>query len=179
MRLSKRSAIELAAILGMVGVVCTLAILQYRWTGEISRSEQQRLKANLTTGVRGFEQEFSYDLERLCEAFEINPEVPTPGLQNLLLRQQAEWERVASRPALLAAVDIWTLQEGHSGFESLEADEASSRHFVRGSWPQRLDAIHPYLERQAELLNARVIGDREALYYPWAFQGDAALIRPI
>jgi signal transduction histidine kinase len=179
MRLSKRSAIELAAILGMVTVVCTLAVLQYRWTGEISRSEQQRLKANLTTGVRGFEQEFSYDFERLCEAFEIDPEVPTAGLQNLLLRQQTEWERVASRPALLAAVDIWTLQEGHGSFESLAAGEAGRRHFVRGAWPQRLDAIRPYLERQAELLNARVIGDREALYYPWAFQGNAALIRPI
>jgi len=180
MRLSKRSAIELAAILGMVTVVCTLAVLQYRWTGEISRSEQQRLKASVTTGVRGFEQEFSYDLERLCEAFEIGPEVPPAGVQPLLFRQQTEWQRVAARPGLLAAVDIWTLQEGHGSFESLKAGEAGGKRFVQGAWPQRLDAIRPYLERQAELLNARVIGDREAVYYPWAFQGNApALIRPI
>ena len=64
MKWSKRSVMELGAILGMVAVVCTLAVLQYRWTGEISRSEQQRLKANLGTSVRGFEQEFSYDFER-------------------------------------------------------------------------------------------------------------------
>lgn len=177
MKWSKRSAIELAAILGMVAVVCTLAALQYRWTGEISRSEEQRLKANLTTSVRGFEQEFSYDFERLCEAFEINPEVPPSNLPNVLLREQSDWQRVALRPALLAGVDIWQLNEGHSSFESFDASE---KRVVEASWPARLDSLRSYLERQAQLLNARVIGDREALYYPWAFQGQMpALIRPV
>jgi signal transduction histidine kinase len=177
MKWSKRSAMELGAILGMVAVVCTLAVLQYRWTGEISRSEQQRLKGNLTTSVRGFEQEFSYDIERLCEAFEIDPEVAPASLGNLVVRQQSAWERVASRPALLARVDIWKLEEGHASFESFEA---SGRHLAEASLPARLDSLHQYLERQAQLLNARVIGDREALYYPWSFQGPApALVRPI
>lgn len=168
---------ELAAILGMVAVVCTLAVLQYRWTGEISRSEQQRLKANLTTSVRGFDQEFSYDFERLCEAFEIDPEVPPSSLENRILRQQGDWERVASRRALLAGVDIWKLEEGHASFESFDRE---GKRFVEGPWPERLGSLHQYLERQAQLLNARVIGDREAVYYPWTFQGHTpALIRPI
>src|SRR5690348_3394849 len=177
MKWSKRAALELATILGMVAVVCTLAVLQYRWTGAISRSEQQRLKANLATGVRGFEQEFSYDFERLCEAFEIDPEVSPSSLETRILRQQSEWERMASRPALLAGVDIWKLEEGHASFESFEA---SGKRFVEAAWPERLAGMRPYLERQAQLLNARVIGDRQALYYPWTFHGDTpALIRPI
>src|SRR5437588_3888634 len=177
MKFSKRSGMELAAILGMVAVVCTLAVLQYRWTGEISRSEQQRLKANLTTSVRGFDQEFSYDFERLCEAFEIDPEVPPSSLENRILRQQGDWERVASRRALLAGVDIWKLEEGHASFESFDRE---GKRFVEEPWTERLDSLHQYLERQAQLLNARIIGDREAVYYPWAFQGHTpALIRPI
>jgi signal transduction histidine kinase len=177
MKWSKRAAIELAAILGMVAVVCTLAVLQYRWTGEISRSEQQRLKANVTTSVRGFDQEFSYDFERLCEAFEIGPEVPLANLESRIVRQQSDWERVASRPALLAGIDIWKLEEGHAGFKSFED---GGKRFVEATWPERLGSLRPYLERQAELLNARVIGDRQAIYYPWTFLGSApALIRPI
>ena len=177
MKWSKRSAIELTAIFGMVAVVCTLAALQYRWTGEISRSEQQRLKANVTTSVRGFDQEFSYDFERLCEAFEIDPEAPQEDLENRIQRQQSGWERVASRPALLAGVDIWRLEEGHASFESLDG---SGRRSSGAALPERLVSLRPYLERQAQLLNARVIGDREALYYPWNFQGSTpALIRPI
>src|SRR5690348_9590870 len=161
MKWSKRAALELATILGMVVVVCTLAVLQYRWTGEISRSEQQRLKANLTTSVRGFEQEFSYDFERLCEAFEIGPEVSLEGMESQMLRRQSDWQRTASRPALLAAVDIWKLEEGHATFESFVP---GGRSFVAASLPERLNSLHQYLERQAQLLNARVIGDREALY---------------
>ena len=177
MKWSKRSALELATILGMVAVVCTLAMLQYRWTGEISRSEQQRLKANLTTGVRGFEQEFSYDFERLCEAFEVDPEVSPSSLETSVIRRQSEWERRASRPALLAGLHIWKLEEGHASFESFDA---SGSRFVEAAWPQRLSSLRPRLERQAELLNARVIGDREALYYPWSFQGyGPSLVRPI
>jgi len=177
MKWSKRAAIELAAILGMVAVVCTLAVLQYRWTGEISRSEQQRLKANVTTSVRGFDQEFSYDFERLCEAFEIGPEVPQANLESRIIRQQSDWERIASRPALLAGIDIWKLEEGHAGFKSFED---GGKRFVEATWPERLGSLRPYLERQAELLNARVIGDRQAIYYPWTFLGSApALIRPI
>ncbi len=185
MKWSKRSGMELGAIVGMVAVVCTLAVLQYRWTGEISRSEQQRLKANLTTSVRGFEQEFSYDFERLCEAFEIDPEVPSSSLENRILRQQSDWQRNASRPALLAGVDIWKLEEGHASFESFGTrgetrGDASGKRSAEASLPVRLGSLRQYLERQAQLLNARVIGDREAIYYPWTFQGDApALIRPI
>jgi signal transduction histidine kinase len=177
MKWSKRAAMELAAILGMVAVVCTLAVLQYRWTGEISHSEQQRLKANLTTSVRGFDQEFSYDFERLCEAFEIDPEVSQANLESRLVRQQSDWERIASRPALVAGIDIWKLEEGHGSFESFED---GGKRFVQATWPERLSSLRPYLERQAELLNARVIGDRQAIYYPWTFLGSApALIRPI
>jgi signal transduction histidine kinase len=177
MKWSKRSAIELTAILGMVVVVSTLAVLQYRWTGEISRSEQQRLKANLTTSVRGFEQEFSYDFERLCEAFEIGPEVSLEGMESQMLRRQSDWQRMASRPALLAGVNIWKLEEGHASFESFVP---GGRNFVAASLPERLNSLHQYLERQAQLLNTRVIGDREALYYPWTFQGSTpVLVRPI
>lgn len=177
MKWSKRAAIELAAVLGMVAVVCTLAVLQYRWTGEISRSEQQRLKANLTTSLRGFVQEFSYDFERLCEAFEIDPEVSQSTLEGRVVRQQSDWQRTASRPALLAGIDIWKVEEGHASFESFEA---GGKRFVESAWPERLNSLRPYLERQAGLLNARIIGDRQALYYPWTFiSSGPALIRPI
>jgi signal transduction histidine kinase len=177
MNWSKRAVIELAAIVGMVLVVCTLAVLQYRWTAEIGRSEQERLKGTLTTSVRGFDQEFSYDFERLCEAFEIDPEVPMTAVENRIARQQNDWERVASRPALLAKVDIWKLENGHTSFESFEP---TAKRFVESAWPERLGNLREYFEAQARQLNAGDLGDREALYYPWTFQGSApAIVRPI
>ena len=177
MKWSKRSVMELAAILGMVAVVCTLAVLQYRWTAQIGRSEQQRLKGTLTTGVRGFAQEFSYDFERLCETHEIDPQGSADSLETRIVRQHDGWASMASRPGLLAGLMIWKREASHSTLESLEPD---GKRFVESSWPESLGSLQQYLEEQARQIDARQVGDREALYYPWTFQGEApALVRPI
>ena len=168
---------ELAAILGMVAVVCTLAVLQYRWTAEIGRSEQQRLKGTLTTDVRGFAQEFSYDFERLCETHEVDPQDRAENLEARVIRQHQEWTRIASRPDLLAGLLIWKTEAPHPTLESLDP---SGKRFVELAWPRQLGGLQQYLQEQAQQLNSRQIGDREALYYPWTFQGETpALIRPI
>jgi signal transduction histidine kinase len=185
MKWSRRSVMELAAILGMVAVVCTLAVLQYRWTAEIGRSEQQRLKGTLTTDVRGFAQEFSYDFERLCETHEVDPEGPAENLEARVIRQHEEWTRMASRPALLAGLLIWKTGAPHPTLESLEPNR---KRFVESAWPGQLGSLQQYLQEQARQLNSRQVGDREALYYPWRFHGETpasfqaetpALIRPI
>ena len=176
---------ELAAILGMVAVVCTLAVLQYRWTAEIGRSEQQRLRGTLTTDVRGFAQEFSYDFERLCETHEVGPGGPADNLEARVIRQHEEWMRMASRPALLAGLMIWKTGTPHPALESLEQN---GKRFAELPWPEQLGSLQQYLQEQARQINARQIGDREALYYPWTFQGETpasfqpetpTLIRPI
>jgi len=125
---------ELAAILGMVAVVCTLAVLQYRWTAEIGRSEQQRLKGTLTTDVRGFAQEFSYDFERLCETHEVDPQDPAENLEARVIRQHQEWTRIASRPDLLAGLMIWKTGAPHPTLESLDPN---GKRFVELAWPRQ------------------------------------------
>lgn len=168
---------ELAAILGMVAVVCTLAVLQYRWTAEIGRSEQQRLKGTLTTDVRGFAQEFSYDFERLCETHEIDPQAQGDTLEARVIRQHQEWTRMATRPGLLARVMIWKTAAPHPTLESFDENR---KRFVESAWPRQLGSLQQYLQEQLRQINAAQIGDREALYYPWTFQDQTpALIRPV
>jgi len=168
---------ELAAILGMVAVVCTLAVLQYRWTAQIGRSEQQRLKGTLSTGVRGFAQEFSYDFERLCETHEIDLESTAENLEARIIRQHDGWANLASRPGLLAGLLVWKMDPPHP---TLEALDPNGKRFVESAWPPPLGTLQQYLEQQSRQIKAREIGDREALYYPWTFQGEApALVRPI
>ena len=54
---TKRSAFELIAVVAMTGVVLTLGILQYQWTGEIGQVEQARMEGALDTSVKNFSQE--------------------------------------------------------------------------------------------------------------------------
>ena len=69
MNWQKRFGVELIAVIVMIAVVSVLAVYQYRWTGEISRTEQARLRNSLATSVRNFDQEFSYDFPATLRKF--------------------------------------------------------------------------------------------------------------
>ena len=179
MKWTSRSIVELTAVLVVTAVVAVLAVLQYRWTGTISQANQQRLNVDLDTSVRNFNQEFSYDFERLCEGFEVDAEAPAATIETRLLHQYSDWIRSTAEPALLMGVYVWrTDGTGAGRLESLDSD---SLKFPEAAWPVRLAPLREMLRQRYQQVSP-MIGDREALYYPWTFYeyGDvSALARPL
>ncbi len=177
MKWNNRSVIELSAIVATMAVVSVLAILQFRWTGEISRTEQQRLKSSLATGVRNFTQEFSYDFQQLCSSFEVEPEEPVSTLEARLLHRHVSWQRTTSHEGLLGGLLVWRTDRGRGPY--LESLDPSGERFQEISWPARLEPLHDFLNQQLRQLPSP-ISDREAVYYPWTFhEKTPALIRPL
>lgn len=173
----KRFGVELAAVIVMVAVVSVLAVYQYRWTGEISRTEQARLKNSLATSVRNFDQEFSYDFQQLCESFELDPEAEPAAIESHVARLQSNWTRTSSHAELVKSLYIW--KTGSSKTGSLESFNPSDNRFRDASWPSELGSLHRFLAEHAESFS-NAVNDREAVYYPWTFFGDSsALVRPI
>ena len=177
MKWTKRSIIELIATLAMAGVVFFLATLQYRWTAEISGTQQGRLESALDASVGNFDQEFSYDFDRLCEGFEIAPDEPAATLESHVLHQYAAWTKTTKRPGFLLGVYIWKTGGAPDGvLESLDLD---NNRFQQADWPAELDSLHQFLSRQAAQLPP-TMPDRKAVYYPWTFYEETpALIRPM
>jgi signal transduction histidine kinase len=173
----KRFGVELIAIVAMIVVVSVLAAYQYRWTSEISRTEQARLRNSLATSVRNFDQEFSYDFQQLCENFELDPEVAPGEIESHIVRQQARWARTSPRPDLVGAVYFWrTLPSSGAGPDFLSSTDQG---FHAANWPPELEGVRDKLTRQHDLLLSP-IADRDAVYYPWTYFGEAAaLARPI
>ena len=177
MKRTKRSVMELVAIILMTAIVFILGILQYRSTNEIGRAEQGRLKSALGTSVRNFDQEFSYDFQQLCESFEIDPEAPASTLEARVLHQYVNWTKMTSRPRLLASLQLWKTDDAHELY--LESFDQKSERFQRAVWPMQLESEHQFLRQQLWRLPS-VISSREAVYYPWTFYEDTpALIRPL
>jgi signal transduction histidine kinase len=173
----KRFGVELIAIIAMIMVVSVLAVYQYRWTAEISRTEQARLRNSLATSVRNLDQEFSYDFQQLCESFELDPEPERADIESHIDRQLSRWSRTSPRADLLGAVYFW--RTAPSSAASLESFGSTENRFREANWPPELESVRDKLSRQRDLLSSAV-ADREAVYYPWTFFGEsAALARPI
>jgi signal transduction histidine kinase len=173
----KRFGTELVAVILMIAVVSILAVYQFRWTGEISRTEQARLRNSLTTSLRNFDQEFSYDFQQLCESFELDPEADPAAVESRLSRQQAAWKRTSAHSEFVEA--LYILKESRTGAPALESFDPTEDRFRDASWPQALESLREFLKERSELLSS-VTDDREAVYYPWTFFGGApALVRPI
>ena len=169
--------LELLAILVMAAVVVVLAVLQYRWTAQISQSEQDRLKTQLETSLRDFDGEFSYDFERLCEGFEIAPQTQASSFEAAVVHQYLNWSKTTSRPGLLGALDIW--QPGPDQASHLESFDPSTGRFQPVDWPANLKSLHQFLTQTLVRVQP-ILSDRDAVYYPWTFYEDTpALVRPI
>jgi signal transduction histidine kinase len=119
-------------------LLATLATLQYRWLGEVSQAERERMRASLRTRTAEFTTEFDGDLTRTYVAFHVDGEQldsdPTGALAAAYLR----WQSTTTTPALVRAV---YLAEGRS------FDVAQLRRFDPGrrvleptEWPADLAA---------------------------------------
>jgi signal transduction histidine kinase len=173
----KRFGVELIAAVVMLAVLSILAFYQYRWTGEISRTEQARLRNSLATGVRNFDQEFSYDFQQLCESFELDPESETTSTESRVVGEQANWVRKSAHAQLVSGLFIWKMPSPNP--EALEAFNESDNSFHQVPWTPNLAVLRPILKERKEF-HSPVVDDREAIYYPWTFFGDVpALVRPI
>ncbi|HEV7966089.1 MAG TPA: HAMP domain-containing sensor histidine kinase [Candidatus Acidoferrales bacterium] len=177
MKWQKRFGVEMFAVIVMIAVVSILSVYQYRWTGEISRTEQARLKSSLATSVRNFDQEFSYDFQQLCETFELDPEAKASAIESHVARQQESWTRRSSHAEIVGGLYIW--KPGSSSEADLESLSPRDDRFQDENWPSDLDSLHRFLMERGRFLSS-VRDDREAVYYPWTFFADApALVRPI
>lgn len=176
----KKPSVSLPELIGigvMVAVVSVLAFLQYRSTREISQEEERRLKTSLSSGVRGFDQEFAYDIEGLCESFELDPESPQSTLEQRTFHQYESWVQNASNPQLLEGVEIWRTEK--NGPALIEVLNPNSRGFQRPPWPQKLDTLHEFVDQQLKEIPS-VVSGRDAVYYPWVFNiNGPALVRPV
>ena len=165
------------SVIVMIAVVSVLAVYQYRWTGEISRTEQARLRNSLATSVRNFDQEFSYDFQQLCESFELDPEADPSAIENRVARQQSSWTKTSAHVELIKGLFVWKSESSKAA--ALEFLNPNDNRFHDADWPPELESLHHFLMERAEFFS-RAIDDREAIYYPWTYFGDpSSLIRPI
>ncbi len=151
---SRHRATILAAV-ALAILLPLLAVLQYRWIGEVSRAERDRLRA----APDHFAEEFDRELTRAFLSFQpamgASSGAPgaagTPGTPGgmgkavaerkaALVRQARRWRAEAPVPQLLHALDV--VEEGAGGALVLSRLDPAGEAFVPVPWPAGLEALH-------------------------------------
>jgi len=166
-------AIGLVALMGVTLLV--LAVVQYRWIGEVSQSERTRLRVSLENAVRQFRSEFNTELRRMCLAFELGPDAVAGRHWDLFIDRYDEWTTDERHARLIENVYLVTQpQDGAQAI--LKLDDAAGQ-WVPSELPKRLDAFHRQMERRPP---GRRPPAAAARISPWrVLAEDLVLVQPL
>src|SRR5262252_5291250 len=107
------SSWQLIAGAVLAALLIALAVLQYRWIGEVGEAERARMRAGLQTRVTDFSHEFDRDLTRLYLAFHLEPDAfdrdPAQSIADGLDKVQS----LARVPGLVRGVFLVEAQGSH------------------------------------------------------------------
>jgi signal transduction histidine kinase len=141
---SKRQAALYWAALGSLAVLCcVLAVLQYRWIGEISRAEQDRLKGGLQSALQRISRAFDSEIEGACAALQpTNGEIDSKGREGAYIARYERWQSAARHDRLFSAIAIAIPKNGDVALKILDFE--TSRLFS-AKWPEAWRGLHNQL----------------------------------
>jgi signal transduction histidine kinase len=126
------------AIAGLAGALLLLAVLQYRWIGEMAEADRERLRRGAEASARQFRDDFNRELLRLARTFDVG--------NDALLRH--DWQRFAD------ALGAWrAVGGGYLEVEDLFLRESTGRGESRvlrltpEGWAPEMGETPPLLER--------------------------------
>ena len=81
-----------------------LAIVQYRWIGEVSAAERDRLESSVRSASDGFASDFAAELSRTAMSFQVREGFPENG--GAVLQRYQSWLENASYPRLIRSIGL-------------------------------------------------------------------------
>jgi hypothetical protein len=132
-RVDRRNILYWLALCLLVVICCVLAILQYRWIGEISRADEERLKGGLQAALQRLSQDFNTRIESAAAALQpSNRDVDEKGRDEAFAARFERWRNSTRHAELFRAIGVATPKG--DGLELLLLDAVNGR-FVAADWP--------------------------------------------
>src|SRR5262245_7551627 len=114
--------------------------MQYRWVGQVSEGERERMQRNLETAADQFR--VSFDGEIIRAAFDLQVGVPTlrEGTSDTYSERYTAWLNRADYPQIIADVFIVDAVDGQL---RLRRWNSNTHVFELSFWPPTLDRWRP------------------------------------
>ena len=127
-----------AAAIGIVLV--GLAVLQYRWLGDVSAAERERMRATLQSRAGDVARAFDEELTRIFVAFHVDADRIDADASAALGDAYAVWRTSAAHPSVVRALDIIDPAD----LQTLRRYDPASRRLAAVEWPP---AVRAWMER--------------------------------
>ena len=148
-----RSSLPLRLLVpaSLVLLVATLATLQYRWLGQVSEAERDRLRASLSQRASEFADDFDREIVRLYLSLQVDGGTLDRGEWTSFAKSYDTWRESARFPEMLRAV---YLVNGSTPEQATRKYDPEAHAFVAASWPA---SLAPVSERLAKISSASVV----------------------
>jgi signal transduction histidine kinase len=178
----KRIATSLKMVIGLLALLMLLAVLQYRWLGQVSRAEQERMRTTLVSSVNRFAEDFDREIARSFVYFRLTTEASGKAEEAQLVERFRLWNEEAPYPDLvedlfLARADdegrlVW-MHLDPAGQELQAMDDASSSQLAR-----RLASSFDIRSRGREPMPFVIIEEIPGVAIPLPFRPDDFRFEP-
>lgn len=126
-------------VLALAAVLVSLAILQYRWSNEISVATTERMQASLHTSLNSFRQDLSRELSEICSGLE---DIDQPTNAEQVSARLENWQRTANHSNLVTDVYFWRVMPSD---QLLRLNTRTSR-FESVQWPSQYESLRHRLQ---------------------------------
>jgi signal transduction histidine kinase len=133
-------ACVLAVLLG------ALAVLQYRWVGQLSRDERDRMRAHLRARADDFSDDFNRELTRAFLWLQIGPELRRDAPPEADEQRYERWFTAAQHPELIKT--IYQADVAPGGEVTLRQFERALPRLDPAEWPAELGPMRDRIVKQ-------------------------------
>src|SRR3954464_3686033 len=148
-----------------------LAILQYRWVGQVSGAERDRMERNLRVGAYQFRQAFDGELGK-ASALQVGPATLRDGNSERYSDRYDLWLNTAVHPRMVGNV---YLVDADGTQLRLRRWNADTRNFDLIAWPAQVEKWRPQFEQERRDYDAA----RQDRRPPLPIRDDALLVFPV
>lgn len=136
----------------LVILLPVLAYMQYRWVGQVSEGERERMQRNLETAAAQFRFEFEGEIGRAARDLTVGATTARDGASPRYTNGYLSWLNTADHPLIVA--DVYLVDAANDRLR-LRRWNSATQVFEPSLWPEQLDRHRTDLERAYEAFRAQ------------------------
>src|SRR5262245_10019666 len=137
----------------LVVLLPVLAFMQYRWVGQVSEGERERMQRNLETAADQFRRAFDLELFQARQQLTVSTAAARDGGNPNYSFRYNSWLTTADHPQVVADIYLVDAEGGHL---RLRRFNSATHAFDPSLWPEALDRLRPEFQDAYERSRAQL-----------------------